>query len=76
MTIKDIMHKVADVEEFRYKYDIKEGDVEIVLSSGGSTGKKVLRLLYTIIEKNNSGTGTLGAISNQTYKIIKTKHGI
>ena len=76
MTVKEIITEIAKTNSFKEKYKISDEDIDQILSTSGVQGKKVLRILYTMIAKNNTNTSSLDINAKNTYSIIKTKFNI
>ena len=72
MTVKQIITEIAKTKSFKEKYKINDEDINQILSTSGTQGKKILKVLYTIDSENKSNTTSLSTNVKNTYSIIKT----
>lgn len=73
MTVKEIIKKIGEAEQFKDKYEISDADIDLVLRTAGIKGKRVLRLLYVLVDKSVNSSLSANATANNVYKILQTK---
>ena len=76
MTNKEILTRITHTKSLKEKYNIKDGEIDEVLRTGGKSGKPILQLLYIMVKTAEESNLTTGGTCNQIYKILKKKFNI